>query len=64
MSLFAAAFGISVGLGFVMSFLNPSTIVALGITGIPFLYTLVYAPIQHQRLISKYRDSEKNVIQP
>lgn len=63
-SLLAAAFGISVGLGFVISFLNPSTILALGITGIPFLYTLVYAPIQHQKLISKYRNSEKNLIQP
>ncbi|MDZ8104308.1 MAG: protein kinase [Nostoc sp. DedQUE12a] len=64
LSLLAAAFGISVSLGFVMSFLNPSTILALGITGIPFLYTLVYAPIQYQRLISKYRNSEKNLIEP
>ncbi|MCF2148543.1 protein kinase [Desmonostoc muscorum LEGE 12446] len=64
LSLLAAAFGISVGLGFVMSFLNPSTIVALGITGIPFLYTLVYAPIQHQKLITKYRNSEKKLIEP
>ncbi|MBW4613446.1 MAG: protein kinase [Desmonostoc vinosum HA7617-LM4] len=64
LSLLAAAFGISVGLGFVGSFLRLSTILALGITGIPFLYTLIYAPIQHQKLISKYRDSEKNLIRP
>ncbi len=63
-SLLAAAFGVSVGLGFAISFLNTSTILALVITGIPFLYTLFYAPIQHQKLISKYRNSEKNLIQP
>jgi serine/threonine protein kinase len=64
LSLLAAAFGISIGLGFIGSFLNPSTILALVVTGIPFLYTLVYAPIHHQRLISKYRHSEKNLIEP
>jgi serine/threonine protein kinase len=64
LSLLAAAFGISVGLGFVAGFLNLSTILALGITGIPFLYMLVYAPIQSQRLISRYRNSEKNLIEP
>ena len=64
LSLLAAVLGVSVGLGFVWGFFNVSTILALGITGIPFLYMLLYAPIQHQKLITKYRHSEKNLIKP
>jgi serine/threonine protein kinase len=64
LSLLAAVLGVSVGLGFVWGFFNLSTILALGITGIPFLYMLLYAPIQHQKLITKYRHSEKNLIKP
>ena len=64
LSLLAAVLGVSVGLGFVWGFFNISTILALGITGIPFLYMLLYAPIQHQKLITKYRHSEKNLIKP
>jgi serine/threonine protein kinase len=64
LSLLAALLGVNVGIGFVWGFFNLSTILALGITGIPFLYILLYAPIQHQKLITKYRHSEKNLIKP
>ncbi|MCX7595849.1 MAG: hypothetical protein N2235_19215 [Fischerella sp.] len=64
LSLLAAALGISVGFGFVAGFFNPATMLALGITGIPLLYSLVYAPIKYHRLITKYRHSEKNPIKP
>jgi hypothetical protein len=64
LSLLAAVLGVSVGLGFVWGFFNLSTILVLGITGIPFLYMVLYAPIQHQKLITKYRHSEKNLIKP
>lgn len=64
LSLLAAALGISVGIGFVGGFLNPATMLALGITGISLLYELVYAPIKHQKLITKYRHSEQNLIKP
>ena len=63
-SLLTAAFGLSVGLGFIGGFLQLSTILALAITGTPFLYMLIYAPIKHQKLITKYRHSEKNLIKP
>ncbi|RAM53033.1 MAG: serine/threonine protein kinase [Hapalosiphonaceae cyanobacterium JJU2] len=64
LSLLAATFGISVGFGFVAGFFNPAAISALGITGVPLLYTQLYAPIKHHILITKYRQSEKNLIKP
>jgi serine/threonine protein kinase len=63
-SLLTAGLGISVGLGFINGFLNQLTILALGITGTPLLYKLLYSPIKHQKLISKYRRSEQNLIKP
>lgn len=63
-SLFAGVFGASFGFGFIGGFLNQSTILAIGITGTPLLYTLLYQPIKHQKLIAKYRDSEQNLIKP
>ncbi|MDJ0618109.1 MAG: serine/threonine-protein kinase [Calothrix sp. MO_192.B10] len=64
LSLLATVFGISVGLVFVVGFLNQFTMLALGITGILLLYEMVYTPIKHHRLITKYRHSEKNLIKP
>jgi serine/threonine protein kinase len=64
LSLLIAGFGLSIGLGFVTGFLNPLTILALGITGIPLLYKLLYEPIKHQKLISNYRRSEQHLIKP
>ncbi|MBD2202321.1 serine/threonine protein kinase [Calothrix sp. FACHB-1219] len=64
LSLLTAGFGISVGLGFITGLLNQVTILALGVTGIPLLYKLLYAPIQQQKLISKYRRSEQHLIKP
>jgi MFS family permease len=63
-SLLTAGLGISVGLGFISGFLNQLTILALGITGTPLLYKLLYSPIKHQKLISKYRRSEQHLIKP
>jgi serine/threonine protein kinase len=62
--LLTAIFGISVGFGFAGGFANQFTILALGISGIPLLCALIYPPIKHHRLITKYRNSEQNLIKP
>ncbi|WP_035138764.1 MULTISPECIES: hypothetical protein [Fischerella] len=64
LSLLAAAFGMSVGFGFIGGFFNPATISALVVTGIPLLYEQLYPPIKYHRLITKYRHAEKNLIKP
>ena len=64
LSLLTAIFGVSVGVGFVVGFVYLFTMLALGITGIPLLYALVYLPTKHHRLIAKYRHSEQNLIEP
>jgi hypothetical protein len=64
LSLFAAASGACVGIGFVKGFLNPLVLSSLAIFVIPFLYTLVATPMKRNQLINKYRESEQKLIRP
>jgi serine/threonine protein kinase len=57
-------FGISVGTGIIIGFLNPFVLLALIGTGLPALSMLFYSPLKQRNLIAKYRQSEESLIKP
>jgi serine/threonine protein kinase len=62
--LLVLGFGISVGTGIMISFLNPFILLALTGTGLPALSMLLYPPLKQRKLIAKYRQSEESLIKP
>jgi serine/threonine protein kinase len=62
--LLVLGFGISVGTGIMIGFLNPFILLALTGTSLPALSMLVYPPLKRRKLIAKYRQSEESLIKP
>ncbi|QYX31787.1 serine/threonine protein kinase [Sphaerospermopsis torques-reginae] len=62
--LLLLGFGITVGTGIIIGFLNPFILLALTGTGLPALSMLLYPPLKRRKLIAKYRQSEESLIKP
>ncbi|MBD2692787.1 serine/threonine protein kinase, partial [Anabaena catenula FACHB-362] len=62
--LLVLGFGISVGTGIIIGFLNPFILLALTGTSLPTLSMLLYPPLKRRKLIAKYRQSEESLIKP
>jgi hypothetical protein len=62
--LLVLGFGISVGTGIIIGFLNLFILLALTGTSLPALSMLLYPPLKRRKLIAKYRHSEESLIKP
>jgi hypothetical protein len=62
--IFISCFGISVGTGIIIGFLNPFVLLSLTGTSLPALSMLLYSPRKQRKLIAKYRQSEESLIKP
>ena len=62
--LLILGFGMSIGTGIIIGFLNPFILLALTGTSLPALSMLLYSPLKQRKLIAKYRQSEESLINP
>ncbi|MEB3181109.1 MAG: serine/threonine-protein kinase [Nostocaceae cyanobacterium] len=58
------AFGISLGIGWRFSFLNPSVLLAVLVFSLPLALILCYPSLQRARIITNYRHSQHRLIKP
>lgn len=63
-SLMTSAWGLSIGVGLIVGFLNPLVVLAALSTGVPLLGMVVQLPLKRVKFVTDFRKAERHLIKP